>query len=212
MDELVLSRGERFVEARTKYNKHGKQTTQEVAKATGVSASVINALENDDSCRSVGYEKVVLLAKHYGVTIDWLLELTNDPSPKPSAVNELKLSPKAINSITFCSKYHFFNSFFTTKMFLPLMMKINDFVKVMEARQIYLENEISKIKDDYELECDLLDEIEEKYPYLCNQVYVATGNNAIHRYQQDIEAIFSSIIQEIVVLSLSKYLSDDSKK
>ncbi len=72
-----LTRGERFKDARTVYNKHGKQTMDEVAAATGVGKSVIQSLEDDDNLRSVGYEKIISLAKHYGVTSDYLLGLSN---------------------------------------------------------------------------------------------------------------------------------------
>ena len=73
----ILSRGERFKEARLTYNQHNKQTMKEVETATGVSASIIQALEDDANTRSVGYDKVARLAKHYGVTSDWLLGLSD---------------------------------------------------------------------------------------------------------------------------------------
>lgn len=79
-----LSRGERFKDARTVYNTHGKQTMQEVSAATGVAASCIKDLEDDAIGRSVGYDKVASLARHYGVSADWLMGLseirTSDPA------------------------------------------------------------------------------------------------------------------------------------
>ena len=96
----ILSRGERFKEARLTYNQHNKQTMKEVETATGVSASLIQALEDDENTRSVGYDKVALLAKHYGVTSDWLLCLTEDPALKPCAASELGLSPSVITFIS----------------------------------------------------------------------------------------------------------------
>ena len=73
--EIVLTRGERFKEARVSYNRNGKQTMKTVEKAAGVSASCIKDLENDDCKREVGYEKIAKLAEHYGVSADWLLGL-----------------------------------------------------------------------------------------------------------------------------------------
>lgn len=91
-----LTRGERFKDARTVHNKNGKQSMDDVYAATGISASMIKDLEDDDKDRSVGYDKIATLAKHYGVSADYLLSLTNDPSQKPRATDELGLSANAI--------------------------------------------------------------------------------------------------------------------
>lgn len=92
----ILTRGERFKDARTNYNQHGKQTMKAVEQATGVSASLIKDLESDTSNRSVGYDKVAALAKHYGISADWLLGLTEDYSLKPCAVDDLGLAPSVV--------------------------------------------------------------------------------------------------------------------
>ena len=68
-----LTRGERFKGARLDFNQHQKQTMDEVAAATGISKSLIQALEDDENDRSVGYDKVAKLAAHYHVTTDYLL-------------------------------------------------------------------------------------------------------------------------------------------
>ena len=96
----TLTRGERFKDARNVHNKNGKQTMNAVEQATGVYASLISALENDNSDRSVGYDKVAILAKHYGVSADWLLCLTEDPAPKPCAADELGLCQKSIDILS----------------------------------------------------------------------------------------------------------------
>ena len=75
-----LTRGERFKDARTVHNKNGSQSMGEVAKATGVYASTITDLENDDTVRSVGYDKIATLARHYGVSADYLLGLSPNPT------------------------------------------------------------------------------------------------------------------------------------
>ena len=74
------SRGERFKDARTMYNKNGKQSMDDVYKDTGIAASMIKDLEDDDSNRSVGYDKIATLSKHYGVSSDYLLGLTPNPT------------------------------------------------------------------------------------------------------------------------------------
>lgn len=96
-----LTRGERFKDARLVHNKNGSQTMAEVAKATGVSASLIKELEDDDSTRDFGYKKIAELAKHYGVSANWLLELTDDHKILPCATDELSLSEGAIEAIRY---------------------------------------------------------------------------------------------------------------
>lgn len=93
---MSLTRGERFKSARVDYNQHGKQTMSVVQSATGVSASLIADLENDEKDRRVSYIDVATLAKHYGVTTDWLCGLAPDHHIKPCASSELGLSEKSI--------------------------------------------------------------------------------------------------------------------
>lgn len=101
----ALTRGERFKDARTIHNQHGKQTLRDVENATGVTASLIQSLEDDESTRSVGYDKVAVLAKHYGVSVDWLCSLSEDPFRIPGAVDELGLSPKTVSDLKgYCSR------------------------------------------------------------------------------------------------------------
>jgi len=73
---MKLTRGERFCEAR-KALPEGKNTIAEVSKQTGVTGSLIQALEDDDNTRDVGYSKVAALARYYGVSTDYLLCLSN---------------------------------------------------------------------------------------------------------------------------------------
>lgn len=96
-----LTRGERFKDARLEKNKNGRQTMAEVEKATGVSASLIKELEDDDSTRDFGYKKIAALAKHYGVSANWLLELSDDHRILPCATDELLLSESAVDAIRY---------------------------------------------------------------------------------------------------------------
>lgn len=80
MTSISLTRGERFKDARTVHNKNGTQTIQVVETQTGVSASMLSNLENDEKKRGVSYKIVAKLAKYYGVTSDYLLGLTDTPS------------------------------------------------------------------------------------------------------------------------------------
>lgn len=94
-----LTRGERFQAARKDINKHGKQTMREVQNATGVTASLIADLENDEKDRRASYIDVATLAKYYGVTTDWLCGISEDSHPTPCASNELGLSENSIYSL-----------------------------------------------------------------------------------------------------------------
>jgi len=89
---VILTRGERFKDARTVYNQHGKQTMHEVYLCTNVGASTIKELEDDESSREVGGLKIATLAKHYGVSIDWLLGL--------SEVRSLDTGVQAVSKFT----------------------------------------------------------------------------------------------------------------
>lgn len=76
-----LETHERFKYARTVYNKNGKQTMSEVESATGIQKSMISSLEKDDT-RGASFRDIAKLAKHYGVSMDWLCGLTEIKSPE----------------------------------------------------------------------------------------------------------------------------------
>lgn len=95
----ILTREERFKDARTVFNKNGNQTMREVEEATGVNKSKIQALEDNENPRAVGYGDIAALAKHYGVSADYLLSLTDDPHHRPAATDELGISATAVKKI-----------------------------------------------------------------------------------------------------------------
>ncbi len=86
---------------------HGKQTMGQVAKATGVPQSIISDLERDHELdaehpatpRKVAYQTVAVLARHYGVSADYLLGLTDDPHRRSAAVDSLGLTPEAVRQL-----------------------------------------------------------------------------------------------------------------
>lgn len=136
-----LTRGERFKDARLERNQHKKQTMDEVAAATGISKSLIQSLEDDDTKRSVGYDKVAKLAEHYGVTADFLLGLSDDPSPRKSAIDELGLSPEAVQWLNkLCSDYkssNAINDIFTSSAFHLVIENLCDYYNSIIAEIIY---------------------------------------------------------------------------
>lgn len=99
---MSLTRAERFKDARTVHNKHGSQTINEVAEQTGIAKSMISALENDEIDRDVGYQNIAKLAKHYGVTSDFLLGLAEKNltlNKKELSIFELPRFACAVNSL-----------------------------------------------------------------------------------------------------------------
>ena len=75
----VLPNENRFKMARMKYNQHGKQNVTTVHEQTGISASLISALEQGSN-RGVSYLTIVELAKYYGVSTDYLVGLSDAPT------------------------------------------------------------------------------------------------------------------------------------
>lgn len=47
-----------------------------------------------------GYDVLVKIALYFGVTTDYLLGRTDDPAPKPAAVDELGLTPEVVEILT----------------------------------------------------------------------------------------------------------------
>ncbi len=106
---MYLEPHERFKSARTDYNVNGSQTMAQVANATGVPQSVISDLERDPNKdadhptapRKVAYQTVAALAKHYGVSANFLLGLPEkkDSDIRIIAADRLGLSSKAIKHL-----------------------------------------------------------------------------------------------------------------
>lgn len=106
----ILKRHERFKDARISHNRHKKQTMDEVAAATGISKSLIQALEDEEQERSVGYDKVAILAKHYGVSSDYLLGLTPNPTTDIHLAAVCKytgLTQESIQTLSFFRQWGF---------------------------------------------------------------------------------------------------------
>lgn len=206
----TLSRGERFAEARTKYNPHGSQTMREVSVATGVSWSMISDLENDDIERSVGYDKVQALADHYSVSIDWLLGRSSDPHIQPTAVDELGLSTDSIDTLR-----HYNDNYSNAHLGLDLLLLYNDFNiicskisrlcdMVQEFNLRVSPPEFPHAPDvmatgrtmvaDAEKARTILAEIKQKYPEISGYVRLCIGFPAIEELKRDIADEFERIL------------------
>lgn len=140
-----LTRGERFKDARIVYNKNGKQTMDEVETATGIGKSLIQALEDDGSTRSPGYDKVAKLAAHYHVTADFLLGLTDDPHPQKTAIDDLGISPGVAAKFIFAKSYNTsdcdisakYNRVLESNNVWALLLLIADYATAVKVDSIY---------------------------------------------------------------------------
>ena len=74
-----------------------KMLQKELAKILGVTDNTISYFCS--GTRTPKIEQLVKIAKTLNVTTDYLLGLTDDPSPKPCAIDELGLSAEAIQKI-----------------------------------------------------------------------------------------------------------------
>ena len=106
MDKLDRREREKIAEhlkdARTCYNQHSpskKESMDVVAKAIGISKSIIQNLEDEDNDRQPSYLVIRALAKHYGVPAEYLLGLSDEYNEKKIAVDELGLSSEAVRNI-----------------------------------------------------------------------------------------------------------------
>ena len=71
-----------------------KCTQADLAQATGRTRQTVSQYTTGMS--EPGYDVLVKIALYFDVTTDYLLGLTDDPATKPAAVDELGLSPKAV--------------------------------------------------------------------------------------------------------------------
>ncbi len=112
------SRGESWEKAKSPFatrlwllmNGQPGTTQAQLAEITGKTRQTISQYVNGIS--EPGYDTLVKIADHFQVSLDYLLGRTADPRIQPSAVDELGISPKAIEWIklfvkndTECSDY-----------------------------------------------------------------------------------------------------------
>lgn len=214
-----LTRGERFKGARLDYNQHGKQTMDEVTIATGISKSMIQSLEDDESQRSVGYDKVAILAKHYGVSADWLLGLSEDYHKEPCAADQIGLSANVIHAILEADYetregLNIFLSYALGRS--PIFCKIFKLKETSDAEKNWSyhdfkpdflddadvallsdidgEEDVHKEVKDYVLQRALKKNILANYPQLAGRISIAIGNYEIRNQFEEICKLFNEDI------------------
>lgn len=78
--------------------KQNKCTQADLAQATGRTRQTVSQYTIGSSEPS--YETLTAIARYFGVTTDYLLGLTDDPAPRPSAVDSLGLKPDVVELLT----------------------------------------------------------------------------------------------------------------
>ncbi len=73
------------------------ETQEDIASIVKKSRQTVSQYCNGVS--EPGYDTLVQIANHYGVATDFLLGLSDDPSRMPSAIDDLGLSLKAVDTI-----------------------------------------------------------------------------------------------------------------
>lgn len=205
------SRAERFLEARTVYNKNGKQSTGDVEKETGIRKSLISSLENEAD-RSVGYDKIVILANHYGVSTDWLFGLTNDPHREPCAADDLGLSAHAIDLIIRWKKQGDsgnsilspmmkqaiigLSNFVEIPLFLALMSRVQNLCSTVTNENEILQSE-SELPDDTTISAEIHEIIDKQRPEYSGRYSVYTGIGYIESEINAIVSEFDRLVREI---------------
>lgn len=160
----------------------------------------------------------------YGVTTDYILGRTDDPSPRPSAVDDLKLSSWSIWTIK--SFYSWQNEYFNLPQQIDIFNQMiestfffgfmNQLMIVIESMQAHLEdlqehrNTLASlfIDDDTIDGCDIYNKILEEHPELQNRLYVATGREAIRHQRTQLQHIVLDLADDII--GWRKYLDEIS--
>jgi len=110
-----------------------KLTIAELADKTTITTSTLQRLESDEDYR-VGYQDLMLLAKFYGVSTDYLFGLTDNRIPYNIEISELGLSDSAIGVLREGK---------LNNRLLSKLISHADFVKLLVAVEIYLDRFIS---------------------------------------------------------------------
>lgn len=75
----------------------GYKNTEDLANAVGIPKTTLNDYENDEKNQDVGYANLILLAKFYDVSMDWLLGISSTEKHLNIFSMDLGLSDNAID-------------------------------------------------------------------------------------------------------------------
>ena len=164
---------------------------------------------------AVGYGKVAKLAAHYGVSSNWLLCLSNDPSMVPTAADELDLSASVVEGMkrfrhnTSIGKdgIEGLNLLIEKGYFLELAWRIK-MLRDHVADYVELSSKYKKVSDDADYrpkriwdEIDIAEDIEKiissQHPEYLGRFRVFTGYRFIAAEKREIVDDFEKMLREI---------------
>ena len=132
-----------------------KMLQKELAKILGVTDNTISYFCS--GARTPKIEQLVKIAKALNVTTDYLLGLTDDPSPKPCAVDELGLSGEVIQDILHLqSEENSAARWVIPKDAIPILNWIINYVTREDLLLLYL-SDLGAVAKDHKEKQDSLD-------------------------------------------------------
>lgn len=122
-----LTMGEKLKDLRIK---HGFKNTEDLAVVVNIPRSTLNDYEDDEKNQDVGYQNLVTLAKFYGVSMDWLLGLSDTNKHLNTSYCDLGLSDNVLDIL----KAKKFNT-----RLLSEMIEDPNFVDLLADMEIYID-------------------------------------------------------------------------
>ena len=173
-------------------------------------------------------ETLVKIADYFNTSSDYLLGITPDPDKKPSAVNDLGLSPKAVDNIKYVQKdadrrlfIDGINMLLEDFRFFLIAKDIKQFSDIVKTEKEYVLNYLDNnypqndplynrdtymFLSDEELANTLLDELKTKHPDIAVRISVSCGRSALDGKLRSIVEDFRSGIEWVT--GYMKYMAD----
>lgn len=194
-------------------------TQGDIAAVTGVTRQTVSQYCNGIS--EPGYDTLIKIANYFDVSIDYLLRLSDDPARRPSAVDDLHLSPDAVSNLIAFSRdedmYNALNLILESPSLHKILNKLKaipksisaeiEYVKRLESA--YIENNDEPEKKIYISDLgmlgqfmaseitarDLTNEIISMHPELKDRIVVIHGSDAIEKRIDDLGNDFASLLK-----------------
>lgn len=191
-----------------------KVTQGDIASVTGVTRQTVSQYCNGIS--EPGYDTLVKIADRFDVSIDYLLGRTGDPNRQASAVDDLGLSPQAVDKLkSYCSRedaagfIEGVNMILTSPRLFTLAKNIDLLTRNISLEKSRLEQlAVSNSENlfpaayqmdilDSDLSARLEDIIAKEYPELKGRIAVSCGRATLQSQMQEIVGLFRDDMQII---------------
>ena len=169
-------------------------------------------------------EFLAALADLYNVTTDYILGRTDDPSRKPSAVDELGLSSSAINKITEMSMddpihLQYLNKILESPALFYLLYSL-DRLSVSVDREIKQLERVKNSGGDYnstvssedETLQNLIFDLEEKYPWAAGRLQTVSLSESVDEEMETLSDAISLLFETITNYRKLTQLRDEVKE